>query len=236
MPRVTAGPRLLGRLLPGWARAVETSADAPVTALHDEERALLAPAAVERRRREFATGRVCARQALAALGVPLSGPLLRGPDGAPSWPDGVRGSITHCPGYRAAAVAFAADARALGIDAEPPAPLSPAATAALTTAAERAALPPPHARVPWETVLFSAKEAAYKAWMPTLGPGRSLALRDARVRLVPVTAHSGRIEVRHARREVPRLCGAYRLTSDLIVTAAYLPTHTDADAVAAAGG
>lgn len=225
---MTAGPPVLGELLPRWACVVEMYVDVPVTALYDEERQLLAPAAVERRRREFATGRVCARQALTALGVPSPGPLLRGPGGAPTWPDGVRGSITHCPGFRAAAVAFATDARALGIDAEPPGPLSPAATAALTTAAERGALPSPHAQVPWETVLFSAKEAAYKAWAPTLGPGRTLALRDARVRLVPATADSGRMEVRHERGELPRLEGAYRLTSDLIVTAAYLP----ADAVA----
>ncbi|MFF9486115.1 hypothetical protein [Streptomyces sp. NPDC014676] len=102
---MTAGPLVLGRLLPGWARAVETYVDAPVTALHDEEREPLAPAAVERRRREFATGRVCARQALAALGVPPSGPLPRGSAGAPSRPGGVRGGITHCPGHRAAAVA-----------------------------------------------------------------------------------------------------------------------------------
>ncbi|WP_329337283.1 4'-phosphopantetheinyl transferase superfamily protein [Streptomyces sp. NBC_00663] len=223
------GPWLSDGLLPGWVRVVEMCVDASVTALHREERELLGPAAVERRWREFATGRVCARQALTALGVPLSGPLLRGPDGAPCWPDGVRGSITHCPGYRAAAVAFAADARALGIDAEPPGPLSPAATAALTTAAERGSLPPPHAHVPWETVLFSAKEAAYKAWAPTLGPGRSLALRDARVRLVPVAADTGRLEVRHGRGELPRLEGAYRLTSDLIVTAAYLPAGAAAD-------
>jgi 4'-phosphopantetheinyl transferase EntD len=214
-------------LLPGWARVVEMWVDVPLGALYREERELIAPQAVERRRREFATGRYCARRALAALGLPLSGPLLRGPDGAPSWPDGVRGSITHCPGYRAAAVARTADARALGIDAELPRPLSPAATAALTTAAEREGLPP-HPRLPWETVLFSAKEAAYKAWTPMLGPDRTLVLRDAGVRLVPVTAHTGRIEVRHSRRELPRLSGAYRLTSDLIVTTAHLPADAAA--------
>jgi hypothetical protein len=74
--------------------------------------------AVEKRRREFGTARACARRALADLGrVPA--PIVRGEKGAPVWLDGVVGSITHCAGYRGAAVAEARDVRALGIDAEP---------------------------------------------------------------------------------------------------------------------
>lgn len=35
------------------------------------------------------------------------------------WPDGVVGSMTHCDGYRAAAVAHAGEVLGVGIDAEP---------------------------------------------------------------------------------------------------------------------
>ncbi|MEU1404351.1 4'-phosphopantetheinyl transferase superfamily protein [Streptomyces sp. NPDC005728] len=218
---------MIGALLPAWACSAETSADAPLACLHPAERQLLAAAAVERRRREFATGRACARRALADLGTPLRGPLLRGPDGAPRWPRGIRGSITHCPGYRAAAVAFAADADALGVDAERLRPLSRRATAALTTPEERRLLPEPRtsqdADIPWETVLFSAKEAAYKAWS---AHGHPLTLREAQVRITPTTADGGRLDVRHARLAMPGLRGAYALASGLVVTVAFRAVRT----------
>ncbi len=65
--------------------------------------------AVERamasRRREYATTRDCARRALAQLGIAARAiPTLA--DGAPGWPDGVIGSLTHCRGFRGAAVAW----------------------------------------------------------------------------------------------------------------------------------
>jgi enterobactin synthetase component D / holo-[acyl-carrier protein] synthase len=49
----------------------------------------------------------------------LPAPILPGPAGEPGWPPGVTGSITHCPGYRACAVARTEDLAAIGIDAEP---------------------------------------------------------------------------------------------------------------------
>src|SRR6516225_8640665 len=75
-----------------------------------------------RRRAEFTAGRRCAREALARLGLPAA-PVLAGRAGEPRWPAGVTGSITHCAGYRACAVARTADVTALGIDAEPDARL-----------------------------------------------------------------------------------------------------------------
>ncbi|MXM68985.1 hypothetical protein GR925_37740 [Streptomyces sp. HUCO-GS316] len=104
----------MAALLPEWSRAVEVFGDLPLSGARPVELRLLAPGAVDGRPREFATGRACARRALEALGVAEPGPVLREPGGAPWWPPGVRGSITHCPGYRAAAVADADDALALG--------------------------------------------------------------------------------------------------------------------------
>lgn len=60
--------------------------------------------AVDRRRREFAAGRRCARRALAALDAPRT-PILAGRFRQPLWPLGYSGSIAH-DGRFAAAVAM----------------------------------------------------------------------------------------------------------------------------------
>ncbi|MYS25239.1 4'-phosphopantetheinyl transferase EntD (siderophore biosynthesis) [Streptomyces sp. DvalAA-14] len=126
--------------------------------------------AVAKRRGEYAAGRACARAALAELGHP-PGPILREAErGAPVWPAGVVGSITHTDGYRAAAVARTEDVLTLGIDAEPHGPLPEGVLdVILATPAERAALDGHTARRPgihWDRLLFSAKETVYKAWYP----------------------------------------------------------------------
>nr|WP_284287855.1 hypothetical protein [Angustibacter aerolatus] len=75
-----------------------------------------------------------ARQALRSLGV-APAPLPRGERGAPAWPLGVVGSITHCDGYRGAAVAAATECAAVGVDAEPAAPLPDGVLATVATPA-----------------------------------------------------------------------------------------------------
>src|SRR5688572_21941564 len=60
----------------------------------------------KKRRRDFILGRNCARKALAALGHGNAVIERRG-NGAPLWPDGIVGSITHTSGYAAALVADA---------------------------------------------------------------------------------------------------------------------------------
>lgn len=126
--------------------------------------------AVPKRRAEHAAGRACARAALSALGH-QPGPIPRDAErGAPLWPTGIVGSITHCDGYRAAAVARATDVLAIGIDAEPHGPLPDGVLdVILATPEERAALAALSAAVPqtrWDRLLFSAKETVYKAWYP----------------------------------------------------------------------
>ncbi|WP_329558138.1 4'-phosphopantetheinyl transferase superfamily protein [Streptomyces uncialis] len=172
-------------LLPASVEVAESLGDPPGSELFPEEEPLVAHA-VERRRREFTTGRWCARQALARLGLPQA-PLLAGPRGEPLWPEGVVGSISHCAGYRVAAVASSADLLALGVDAEPVGPLPEGVLDAVTVAGERAALDGCRRMSPgvcWDRVLFSAKESVYKAWFPLTG--RPLDFLDAFVRLDPV--------------------------------------------------
>jgi 4'-phosphopantetheinyl transferase EntD len=157
-------------LLPAAVRAVEAFADLPDAVLYPEERACVARA-VDARRREFMTGRHCARVALGRLGVRPTA-IARGVRGAPRWPAGVVGSITHCAGYRAAAVALATDLVAIGIDAEPNEPLPAGVLEVISIPDERARLAAMAAAmsgIAWDRVLFSAKESVYKAWFPLTG-------------------------------------------------------------------
>jgi len=114
-----------------------------------------------------ATGRECARRALEALGADQV-PIGKGPRGEPLWPAGIAGSITHCPGYTAAAVAWAEDVKGLGIDAEVLTPLAPAVVEVVCTPAERRMLRA-LADEQWPLVVFSAKESVFKAWYPLTG-------------------------------------------------------------------
>ncbi|CAO5150325.1 4'-phosphopantetheinyl transferase Svp [Frankia sp. AiPs1] len=182
---------MLASLLPAAAIAVEAFEDDLAAVLFPEESALLARA-VEKRRREFTTARICAHQALRQLGLPPA-PILPGPRGAPGWPDGVVGSITHCAGYRAAAVAWASDLHTLGIDAEPNEPNPAGVTQEITVADEAARLADLLADRPairWDRLLFSAKESVYKAWFPLAQ--RWLGFEDAVLALDPGTAPLGR--------------------------------------------
>jgi enterobactin synthetase component D len=69
-----------------------------------------------KRRGEFVAGRRCAARALADAGGPLAGCLARGADRLPVWPRGWLGSISHSAGWAVAVVGEAAHYRALGID------------------------------------------------------------------------------------------------------------------------
>lgn len=124
--------------------------------------------AVGKRRREFTAGRACAHAALAALGLAAT-PIASGERGEPLWPEGVVGSITHTKGYCACAVARGGDVLAVGIDAEPAGPIKPRVLTAIARPEEIAhvdARGRQEPGVPFDRLLFSAKEAVFKAWFP----------------------------------------------------------------------
>jgi 4'-phosphopantetheinyl transferase EntD len=154
---------VIQRICPPAVRVAETNVDVSGVVLFPEEAAAIA-ASVDRRRQEFATVRWCARTALAGLGV-RPAPLVPGERGAPGWPDGIVGSMTHCEGLRAAAVASKRDILTLGIDAEPDAALPDGVLRVIAGPGEAEALPPA-GPVCWDRLLFCAKEAVYKAWFP----------------------------------------------------------------------
>lgn len=142
-----------------------------------EEEPLIARS-VAKRRNEFITVRFCARQALVDLGMePV--PILKGDKGEPCWPDGIVGSLTHCEGFRGAAVARRAEVRSVGIDAEPHDVLPTGVLDAISLPVERHELGDMPAGVHWDRVLFCAKEATYKAWFPLTH--RWLGFEDAHI-------------------------------------------------------
>ena len=154
-------------MLPPEVAAAEAFDDPPGVPLFPEEAAVIARA-VGKRRQEFTTARFCARAALARLGVPPVA-IVPGLRGAPRWPPGVVGSITHCAGYRACAVARDRDVITIGLDAEPHDPLPGGVREHITTPGERShltALAAAEPGVAWDRLLFSAKESVYKAWFP----------------------------------------------------------------------
>jgi 4'-phosphopantetheinyl transferase EntD len=173
---------VIEHLLPAAVRSrVAYGAELDHAPLYPEETEAVAKA-VEKRRAEYAAGRACARAALAQFGHP-PGPILRDSSnrGAPVWPAGFVGSITHTDGYRAAAAARAADILTLGIDAEPHGALPVGVLDVIVaTAAERTGLDDltrRHPEVRWDRLLFSAKETVYKAWYPF--HRRMLGFKDA---------------------------------------------------------
>jgi 4'-phosphopantetheinyl transferase EntD len=171
--------------------AAELYSDPPDLAPLPEEEPLIAKS-VAKRRNEFITVRYCARQALRALGVaPV--PILKGEKGEPCWPDGVVGSLTHCEGFRGAAVGRRDAVRSVGIDAEPHDVLPKGVLEAISLPAERAELRDLPAGLYWDRILFCAKEATYKAWFPVTR--RWLGFEDAHIRFgVDDTGASGVFE------------------------------------------
>jgi 4'-phosphopantetheinyl transferase EntD len=157
---------MIEEILPPEVASAEAFDDSAAVALFPEEEEVVARA-VDKRRREFATARGCARRALATLGLPPA-PIVPGERGAPAWPSGVVGSMTHCDGYRASAVALERNVRTVGLDAEPNGPLPDGVLKVIATPAEIDWLDgaPPASGVCWDRLLFSAKESIYKAWFP----------------------------------------------------------------------
>ena len=219
---------MIGDILLPQVAAEEAFGDLPGTVLFAEEEAVIAKA-VDKRRREFTTARACARAALARLGLPAT-PILPGVRGAPQWPVGVVGSITHCDGYRACAVAHGSEIVTIGLDAEPHDRLPDGVLDAVSLGPERARIAELTATEPdvcWDRLLFCAKEAVYKAWFPLTG--RWLGFEDACIDFDPDD------RTFHARLLVPGpavngetltgFTGRWLTGKGLIVTAIVIPSE-----------
>lgn len=176
--------------------------------------------AVPKRAIEFTAGRHCARRALARLGI-ANFPILAGSRREPIWPAKIVGSITHCTGFAAAAVACNTEIFAIGIDAEVAAPLSPGLIESIASPAEQQALLAFSDDMPWDRVIFSAKEAFYKAWYPVTKSW--LEFHDVDVTFRPDHGiFSVNVKIPH-RQMFRNLVGRFLVADGIIFTAVYLP-------------
>jgi 4'-phosphopantetheinyl transferase EntD len=213
---------MLEELLPNEVVAVETREDAMDVDLFPTEEVIV-ERAVEKRRREFTTVRACAREAFVRLGLPAV-PVTTGERGEPQWPTGVVGSITHCEGYRACALARSHEIVAVGIDAEPNAPLPDGVLGDIARAEELPWLERLRREEPtvhWDRLLFSAKESVYKAWFPLAR--RWLGFEDAIVTVEPaLRTFSARLLVPGptlADRPLDGFAGRWLMRDGLVLTA-----------------
>jgi 4'-phosphopantetheinyl transferase EntD len=210
---------VIEQLLPRCVVAAETRTDSHDLWLFPEE-ALHVARAIESRRREFATTRGLARDALMGIGF-APRPIPKRPDGEPEWPAGVVGSITHCTGYRACAVARRSDLQALGIDAEPHARVESKVAHQFTRPEEKSVireLARSHPSVCWDRLVFCAKEAAYKVWFPLTR--RWLGFEDVRVTPVPTGEFQVELLVPGPKAESREVLSGRWTVSDGIVVAA----------------
>jgi enterobactin synthetase component D len=121
---------------------------------------------VRSRQNEYVAGRLCAQHALHRL----TGDVVvvrRSESGLPIWPDGIVGSISHCAGTACAAVGFGVYVQHLGVDVETvvAANLVGEVLSFCACASEITRYNDPISA----TLLFSAKEAVYKAYSHILG-------------------------------------------------------------------
>jgi 4'-phosphopantetheinyl transferase EntD len=217
---VTA-PGAFAALLPEDVAWSDWTPERAEPGLHREEAHVVARCAA-RRRRDFAAGRRCARDALAQLGVDAF-PLLAGPRREPLWPVGIVGSISHTDGYCAAAVARQSAIRGIGIDVERADPLPARLLRTVASPAERAALTAlGRGRVAWGKVLFSAKESVFKCYYPAAH--LYLDFSDVSVAIRPERgAFVARLREPHAAiLGCERLAGSFAASLDHVFTAVVL--------------
>lgn len=141
------------------------------------EEAAVLPARRPAARRASGTARALARDLLAADGMGCMG-IGRSPAGAPLWPDGFTGSLAHDDEMAVAAIARTADIPSLGIDVEPAEPLPDEIAPLVLMPADVLAGVDPRLAT---RLLFSAKEAVYKAAYPL--DGKVLGYEDISVDL-----------------------------------------------------
>lgn len=148
------------------------------------EEAAIVENAVGKRRREFAAGRVCARRMLRRFGLDANLVIGRDRNGAPLWPEGFTGSISHSDDACVVAIARQTlQLASLGLDVENAAGLDSDLVELVCDATEKAACRSGCAgglnRL--AKVIFSAKESAYKCLYPVIG--RVLDFRDVHIEL-----------------------------------------------------
>ncbi|MFK8042830.1 4'-phosphopantetheinyl transferase [Congregibacter sp.] len=160
---------MLASNLPSDVVVVVATDSMATQALTDEEEAYVTHA-VEKRKREFRSGRNAAKTALRQLGLEASAVLLPVDNAKrPNWPPGYVGSISHTAGFCAAVVARASQYSGIGIDVERRKALRPGVLSRICTEREKEWIslqPDDEFKSVWGTSIFSIKESVYKVFNP----------------------------------------------------------------------
>lgn len=178
--------------------------------------------AVEKRKREFTAGRVCARRALARLGHDQQA-LLYGNGREPLWPPETVGSITHDEGYCLVAVHSSNNLRGLGIDLTGKQSLDTSLVRLICNDEECQAIAnaPNPVGIDSHKIIFSLKESLFKCLYPVLG--QMFDFHDATVEL-DMTSSEARFRLHQG---LPadwwqHLFGRYCVVSDCIFSCVWL--------------
>jgi len=201
----------------GFASA-RTIADESVL-LHAERELL--DAANANRCGEFAIGRYCARLALGHLGLAPK-PILRDENGAPIWPQGILGSISHTRGLTVAIVVAEKLGKGVGVDAEHiRGRFPPDVFAAIGTAREKDLISrhPEPTRDRLRYAIFSAKESVFKCLYGAFKERWPLEAIDIRVDAGLNSFTTSPVEPRAGL----AIRGHIGLSADHVVTVAWLP-------------
>lgn len=202
------GEKLLAGLLAPRVDGLTAPIQWDCDALLPPEKALVARA-VGSRQREFSTGRVLARRLLEQRGV-RDFPLLRDADRVPIWPCGIVGCISHTGDLAVTVVASSAEYLGIGIDVERDEPVERGIERIVCRKPEQAWIAEASGSERGRRckIVFSIKEAVYKAFFPSIrtfwsfqdvGVEIDLARNGFEARLPP-SAGLERIEGRLARR------------------------------------
>ena len=176
--------RALSRLATSTVRlVVDDRLGAPLLPDRAEELAVLATVAPIRLD-DFRRGRACARAAMMKLGH-LAEPVLRDGRG-PIWPTRIVGSITHCSGLAAAAVAWRNAVSGIGIDSEPRGRVPRNLAPRIGTPLELADAISASSSDDGLTLLWCVKEAVFKCMNPI--SGQFLEFLDVTIALDPMNS------------------------------------------------
>lgn len=232
-PQITCGPARAaletGGLFDVDVAIVTAQVGAHMERLFPAERLVIASAAPARRA-EFASGRHCARSALAQLGIPPTA-IPSGPSREPLWPEDTVGSISHSGSTCLAVAALRSRGYAgIGVDIEQAGELDETLLDIICTPDEMRAMGAmsrqqarAHAKI-----LFSIKESVFKCQFPMTGVW--LEFTNVEVDIGPDARSYEAALKRQAGplRQGYRIGGKVRATADFVVSSAWLRSEPPA--------
>ncbi|MFP4203995.1 MAG: 4'-phosphopantetheinyl transferase [Opitutales bacterium] len=180
--------------------------------------------AVPVRRNAFLAGRRCAREALRLLDGPVCA-LPPGPKGPPRWPDGWVGSISHTRELACAVVSENRSVVCLGVDIERTDRIRAGAMRRVTHPKESAFANGDPVRA---SLLFSAKEAFYKAQFPLWEA--ALNFQDVALKIDPASGRASIAELSAAveaglRERAGDMCFRFGFVDAFVLSVCWLPVQ-----------